>query len=99
MKQSITKWDFHDAFKNYDREDNFTYEGLNALYDYFEDYEEETGCSIELDVIAICCEYTEYEDLEEFQGQYGEDFETIEDIYNHTSVIMVNDDSFIIQYF
>ncbi len=41
----------------------------------------------------------EYEDLEEFQGNYGEDFETIESIQDHTSVIMIDNDRFIIQAF
>ena len=99
MKQSITKCQFSDAFRNMGRQDQFSYDALNALYDYLEQYEEDTGFEIELDVVAICCEYTEYESLEEFQGNYGEDFETVESITDHTSVIMINDDSFIIQDF
>ena len=99
MKKSITKNEFINAFTDYDREDNFSPEGLSALYDYFEQYTEDTGCEIELDVTAICCEYSEYEDLQEFQNNYGEDFETIESIHDHTSVIMIDNDSFIIQDF
>ena len=99
MKQSITKCQFHDAFRAYNKLDNFTYDGLSTLFDYFEEYQEDTGCEIELDVIAICCEYTEYKDIEEFQSNYGNDFETIEVIQNHTTVIRVNDESFIIQDF
>jgi len=99
MKKSINSWEFQDAFKQMGREDNFSYDGLKALHAYFEDLEEDCDIEIELDVIAICCEYTEYEDLEEFQGQYGEDFKTIESIYDHTQVIMINDTSFIIQAF
>ena len=99
MKKSINSWEFQDAFKQMGREDNFSYDGLKALHTYFEDLEEDCDIEIELDVIAICCEYTEYEDLEEFQGQYGEDFKTIESIYDHTQVIMINDTSFIIQAF
>lgn len=99
MITTITKSNFRDEFINYGREDQFTHEGLGVLYDYLEGYEEDTGCGIELDVIALCCEYTEYEDLEEFQGNYGEEYKTMEDIENNTSVIMINDDSFIIQDF
>jgi len=72
MKKSITKCQFHDEFKAYNRQDNFSYDGLNALYDYLEQYEEDTGCDVELDVIAICCEYTEYDSADEAASEYFE---------------------------
>ena len=56
MKQTITQSDFHDAFIHMDRNDNFSYEARELLFDYFEEIDED----MELDVIAICCEY--YED-------------------------------------
>jgi len=58
MKQSINSYDFHRAFEQL-RPDNFSYDGLNVLFDYLEQYEEDTGEEIELDVIAICCDYAE----------------------------------------
>ena len=81
------------------RTDNFSFKGLVALYEYLEMLGEDTGQPIELDVIALCCEYAEYDNLKEFQADYGEDYETIEDIQNATTVIMIDDDSFIIQQF
>ena len=98
MIQTINEYQFTDAF-NKIRPDNFTYRGLIALYNYFEQYEEDTGEQIELDVIALCCEYNEYEDLAEFQEDYSEDYESIEDIERETQVIMIDDDAFIIQAF
>lgn len=59
MITTVYRNDFHDAFKQAGRENNFSHEGLNILFDYFESYEDDTGEAIELDVIAICCEYTE----------------------------------------
>jgi hypothetical protein len=59
MKTTVSKYDFERAFVDADRKDNFSYEALGLLFDYFESYEEETGQEIELDVIAICCEYSE----------------------------------------
>ena len=106
MIKTINEYDFIDAFKKMGRGENFSYNGLIALYEYLEMLEDDTGQSIELDVIALCCEFTEYDNLEEFQADYGEDYETIEDIQNATSVIMIeetiaplDDDSFIIQRF
>jgi hypothetical protein len=57
MKQSITFSQFIDAFKRFDQYDGYGYEALKVIFDYLEDYEEETGADIELDVIAICCDY------------------------------------------
>lgn len=99
MIQTITKSEFSTAFHKAGRGNNFTYDGLNALYDYLEDYEDGTGEQIELDVIAFCCEFNEYENLEEFQGDYGDDYQSIEEIEYQTQVIMIDDDSFIIQAF
>ena len=99
MYQSITKSDFTSAFHRMYRGEQFSYKGLIALYDYLEQYEEDTGEQIELDVIAICCEYAEYESLEEFQEDYGDDYESIEDIEHATQVIMIDDSGFIILQF
>lgn len=59
MKQTINRYQFERAFVAADRKDNFSYEGLGLLFSYFEEIEESTGEEIELDVIAICCEYNE----------------------------------------
>jgi len=56
MKQTISHASqFRDAFRQADRQDQFSYEALNMLYEYFEDVDPD----MELDVIAICCDYTE----------------------------------------
>ena len=96
MKQDITKSGFMDRFRDMGRGDQFSYDGLSALYDYLVDLEEQCDMEIELDVIALCCEYTEYENLEELQRDYS-DIENMEDLENHTTVIKVDSDSFIIQ--
>ncbi len=98
MKQTINEYDFTEAFRKI-RPNNFSYVGLKALFDYLEEYEESTGEEVELDVIALCCEYSEYTDLEEFQKAYSSDYESIEDIERETTVIRIDDDSFIIQDF
>ena len=69
MKQTIGFYEFRNAFESL-RPDNFSYEGLSLLWDYFEQYEEDTGEEIELDVIAICCEYSE-DDIGDFIDYYS----------------------------
>lgn len=100
MKTTVNLSDFRSSFENMNRKENFSYSGLESLFDCFEEYEQSTGEEIELDVIAICCEYTEYENIEEFWKNYDkEDYPTIEDIENNTQVIRIDNESFIIQNF
>ena len=99
MITTINEYDFIKAFHKMGRGNNFSTSGLTALYEYLEMLEDDTGQPIELDVIALCCEYAEYDSLEEFQADYSEDYETIGDIESDTTVIMIDDDSFIIQQF
>jgi hypothetical protein len=55
VKTTINVSQFRDAFRQCDRQDQFSYEALGLLFDYFEDLDPD----MELDVIAICCEYSE----------------------------------------
>ena len=71
MKRNVTEHDFTEAFRDYGREENFSYEGLRALYEWFEQYEEDTGEETELDVIAICCDFSEYDTALEAAEEYG----------------------------
>ena len=61
MKRTINFGDFCDAFFNMGRKDQFSYNGKKALFEYFENLEQDTGDEMELDVIALCCEFTEYD--------------------------------------
>jgi predicted ArsR family transcriptional regulator len=58
MKQTINLYDFRRAFESI-RPDNFSYEGLEVLFDSFEQLEQDTGNDMELDVIGVCCEFQE----------------------------------------
>lgn len=57
MKQTINFSDFVDAFRAYDRYDQFGYQALMVIFEYLEEMEESTGEELELDVVSICCEY------------------------------------------
>lgn len=72
------------------RENNFSYDGLRALYDYLEDYEFQTGAEVSLDVIALCCEYVEYANFEEFKKDYT-DIEDFDELEENTTVIYTGD--------
>ena len=100
MYQVITSSEFSDWFlKSETYKDNFSYKGLKSLYNYFIDLENDTDDNIEFDPVAICCEYSEYENLEEIKNNYN-DIETIEDLRDHTQVIEISgSDKIIIQDF
>jgi hypothetical protein len=59
MKITINQYDFAQAFKNYGRENQFTIKALDILFDFLEQIENDSNEQIELDVISICCDYTE----------------------------------------
>lgn len=82
--RTITCNEFVDAFRKL-RPDNFSRKGLEHLYEYLEQLSEDIGDDIELDVIALCCDYLE-ECVYEAVDNYG--LESIEDMEKKTLVIM-----------
>jgi len=87
MFDIVSRNDFIEWFrKSEERKNQFTYEGLDALFDHLEEYEESTGEKIEFDPIAICCEFTEYENIEEYNKNY-EPVKNLDAIRELTTVI------------
>jgi hypothetical protein len=91
--KTINAYDFRSEFAHMGRQKDFTYAGLNALYEYIN--ETYTGIldksqPYELDVIALCVQFTEYENLDECLQEVGnDDIKTLEDLYDHTIVIEI----------
>lgn len=75
MKTTITFSAFCDAFRDMDRNDNFSYAGKRALFDFLEDNHE--GDYV-LDVIALCCDYYE-SDVDSLISDYSIDVSDAED--------------------
>ena len=93
MYKLLNQDNFIDAFQLAGRDKQFSFEGKVALYNWLEENIE----NYELDVIAICCEFSEYEDLEEFHQDFDpEDYPDIEAIENTRRVILTRSGSFII---
>jgi hypothetical protein len=97
MHQYVTEHIFRDTIKRL-RPDNFTWGGLAALFDHLDEYE-----SYEFDPIGICCEYSEYKDLNEIQEAYdvkglNED-EVKEWLADNGSPVIEHDDGIIIRDF
>jgi hypothetical protein len=100
MYTRVTEDNFRNTFlasANYS--ENFSYNGLTALYDYFEELEAGIDQTIEFDLIAIACEYSELT-IDELRDNYSidKDIDVIEYLQENTIVIEIeNSDSVIIQ--
>ena len=76
--QTLNIYQFRDAFRVYGRNDQFSYKGLECLFDYLEQYSEDTGEPFELDVVALCCDYYE-EDAQDIAKNYNIDIDGMDD--------------------
>ena len=98
MKQTVYESDFHDAFRRMNRSDNFDFFGRRAIYEYLTEMEESMDEEIELDVIAICCEWSQYEDFDALQQDY-DSIESLEDLEANTTVLRLPGGVLVIQQF
>ena len=77
--QSINNvYQFREAFRLAGRNDQFSYEGLEVLFDYLENYSDETGEPVELDVVGLCCDYYE-SSIQELIDNYNIDVSEVDE--------------------
>ena len=104
MIRRLNRYGFANAFEGTETySENFSRQGLLAMYEFFEqvEYYEDR----EIDVIAICCEFTEYVSLEDFAEDYGRGYSDIDKrfkypIEDNTAMIRIpNSEGFIIMNF
>ena len=89
MITHVTQSEFIDTFRQSElRKNNFSYDGLIALFEYLEDLEEDTGEQINFDMVSICCDYSEYKNLEEFINDYQDSTELHENL-DYSEIISV----------
>jgi hypothetical protein len=86
MKQTVYLDDFRQAFKNCGREKQFSYEGLEILFNWIEQIDSDTGTESELDVIALCCEFNEMYYLD-IASSYDIDIEGLNEVEARNVVI------------
>ena len=70
MKETVTESRFLDVFRQV-RPNQFSRNALVALFDYLDQLEQDLGEEQELDVIGLCCEWTEYTDPVEAAEAYA----------------------------
>ena len=86
MYLNVSEHDFINNSNKYNQhKDNFSYGGKKALYKYLVDLEEDTGVEMEMDWIAICCDYTEWDSKQELLEYYDE--KSLDDMMDKTEVV------------
>lgn len=70
MKKTLTTSEVANELFN-GGENGFSYAGARALAEHLEEIEESIGGGMELDVVAIRCDYAEYESLAACRAKYG----------------------------
>ena len=102
MYKIISLSQFREEFHKMGRGEQFTYEALEIIYDYIE----EEGPDHELDVINVCCEYSEetwQEVAEHYEIEDMEDTDNTEEfkekvrdyLEEHTTVLGETSDTII----
>ena len=91
MIMTLTEADFINLTNEFSQhKDNFSYKGKKALFQYIGEFEEDTGEEIEFDYIALCVDYSEYDNLDEVFEVYDLTLLkalTITELREHTEVI------------
>ena len=79
---SVSRDDLAREFEDYGRGTQFSRAAIDALHGYYSELAEDSGQPIQLDVIGICCDWGEYDDVAEACESYGcFDLEELEDSY------------------
>ena len=94
MKQTIsTASQFREAFKRAGRGEQFSYEALGLLFEYLDSVDPD----MELDVVGICCDYSESTPAEIMEDYSLENEEMAEDyLSDNTRYIGTTSDNLIV---
>ena len=86
VKQELTLSQIQDIFNRMGRGSQFTQEGLKTILDNMQEFDSDC-IGIDLDVIGICCSWTEYDNEYSLENDTGLTLEEVEDYYTvlHTS--------------
>lgn len=75
MKQTLTTYDAASQLHD-DKDGGWTWNGAQALVGYLEELEADMGVEIEFDRVALRCDFSEHETLEEWaEGYFGDKWE------------------------
>jgi len=96
--KQLSKMDFVNEFEtSSERKTQFTFNALTALYDYLDEYRDLMSVTAyTFDMIGICCDFTEYDTIEEAAKEYSitpielEDNTTVLHVLENGHVVVQN---------
>ena len=91
MIDTVTQTEFIDRFRQSSTcANDFSYDGLIALFEHKEDFEASIGEQLNFDHIEISCDYTEFKTLDEAKANYQkyDDIEEWGDFYKYTNEVI-----------
>ena len=97
--KEVTQQEFVKTFIDSIYKNNFSILGLMAIYDYCIEQEHFIGEPYQFNIDETSQDYTEYENLKEFQESYASDIQTLQELEQEhpTPVIKIkNTDGFVI---
>lgn len=104
IKTEVNEWEFVKALCS-DEYAGWSKTAARALFDWYTELSEDTGEDIELDPIAIRCDWSEM-DEDEIKREYAhlcDDAESFDELYeallDHTSAIPLDNNNYLIMAF
>jgi len=92
MKTTITPAAFYSAFDRSGRDHQFSRHALRLIFNNIEQLEQDTGKDVELDVIGICCDYSESSASELVQAYsidfQGDESEAVREYLNENTILI-----------
>jgi hypothetical protein len=76
---------------------SWDYESAKALFDYYWDLSEDLSEPLELDRVAIRCDWGLADNFKDLQRQY-DGLESMDEVFDHTTVIELKGDRFLYMY-
>lgn len=73
--QTVNANELQTIAEGYGREDQFTYEAWTAIGEYLES---SSDGDVQIDIVSICCEYSEYASAQEVYDNYSTDIDADE---------------------
>jgi len=82
MKTIVSEYQFVDSFRLCGRDTQFSVNARRALFEHFEQVEEDSDTELTLDPVGICCEFAEHSSAISASKEYGQNFETESEALN-----------------
>lgn len=99
--------DLREEFSAYGRQSTFSSQAYDWLWNYLEQYEEDTGTPLEIDVVGLCCDLSE-EDYASIVSNYSdidlperEDYDNVgayDEEYREAVIVYLNDNTIVLGY-